>query len=341
MDAYASKPTPDTRMPMFEGKVDPGNLLNDHQSDFLKVSELSLHKLSFMGTEWLGMRLLSDNKDRCLRFCLCAAALQNLGRKMSQSIVVNARNDGGESHGFTATPLGSSSEKALATFYERSESISELSTILINAAGLPEKKLAGELKKWCELKSAQYGDERRSSMTSLKDVSRALGSFLEDKFAGLLSEDRGRRRSIGGVKPSGTTSVDEARAAVDIQRRRRRSAPSQNSENARTGRKSSRRMSRCHSEPKSHSEQGFSPVVLGAPGTESGSPPSDRRRGRNRHPSRCSSGEMQMSVMPSLEEDRETHVGIGRVATFSTLSTAQLEELISPKRPARQRRNSF
>lgn len=299
--AHATKPKPDPLMPVFDGKIDPENLINYVAVDF-KDDLLSVQRVSLMGTEWLGMRLLRSTHADGFRFCLCAAALQNLGRKTSKSFVVEVCAEAVDNYSCVLAPIhdsrsSSKSAELLSKFLERVEGICELAAILVNEAAHPQKKVAADTKAWCQRKSLEYGEEQKRSSLSIKGFQRSIGSFLEGQMATLASEDRPRRRS-----------------EPQLASRRRRSEPQMASSDVKIG--AERRRSESN-------------LAQGQPSSLEHSTMHTRRRKSapghfGEDPSHTPCGSEPTSRMPTLDEGREPASGIDTELSHH-LSTSEIK----------------
>lgn len=177
---------PDALMPPFDAKVDPDNVLEQLPSSPFRSSNLRLQRMSFMGTEWLGIRFAGD-REACLQFCVCAAALQNSDRNVSRSVVVEAL--GGDAagaksgaaadmHGFACAPIQSSHrlQKSAAdrSWLELVEDLEELADVVLNDAGLTQKKVIAELQRWAKRCQARAAKAKRRTTSPVKSRSGSL-----------------------------------------------------------------------------------------------------------------------------------------------------------------------
>jgi len=165
-EAHQGLPKADEHMPNFDMKVDPANLLLQLPHDIFKPQCLSLQRVSFMGTKWIALRLCMNSRAQCLKFCICAAALNNIGKNTSRSVVVEACSPSSSQEesipGFVCAPIPSR-ERTGVSWLDVWPDISELADIIINDLCLPEKKVQAELKKW-----ALHCDKKLRGGTTLR-----------------------------------------------------------------------------------------------------------------------------------------------------------------------------
>lgn len=201
--AMTSPTVPDKQMPAFEAKVDPDNILEQLPATALRPDQVMVQRISFMGTDWLGLRLANVSRPQNLRFCICAAAYQNIGKNTSRSVV--AEICGQETmHGFACAPLsmpvlsprrgssassgtggaGSVSSAGTMTWLDMAPEIAELADIISNEAELPAKKAAQELRRWVR-KAAK---------------ARRTGGWPSDGTGMMYSTDS--MRSVGSASPA-------------------------------------------------------------------------------------------------------------------------------------------
>mmetsp|Transcript_83864 Transcript_83864/g.153086 ORF Transcript_83864/g.153086 Transcript_83864/m.153086 type:complete len:703 (+) Transcript_83864:284-2392(+) len=192
--AHSAVPKPDNQMPLFEAKVDTDNLIEKLPPGALKPDVLSLQRVSFMSTEWLGIRLEGGTPAQCMKFCLCVAALQNIGKNTSRSVVVETHDAADKKvhpPGFACAPVydrwASKKSQCCTSFLEHAEDISELADIVLNESGLPAKKVAAELKKWCQ----------RSRASAASSAASAESGGRKKSLGELSRSGDGRRRSLG------------------------------------------------------------------------------------------------------------------------------------------------
>lgn len=178
-EAIQALPKPDQHMPNFDVKVDPENMLLKLPHDIFRPNQLSLQRVSFMGTKWIALRLCVGSREQCMKFCMVAASLQNLGRNTSRSVVVEACSasppNGSEVcldiPGFVCAPIPRDALiSTTVSWLEIWQDVIELTEIFLNEASLAEKKVTAELKKWT-LKVGQRsqdggGQKRRFSFLS-------------------------------------------------------------------------------------------------------------------------------------------------------------------------------
>lgn len=173
--ALSMSAVPDDQMPNVIAKVDPDNLLEQLPSGPLRPDQMALQRVTFMGTEWLALRLCGIRKDRSLRFCLCAAALQNQGRTTCRCVVVDAsEEDGQESYSWVCSPITMPSSKRepcsipwSLSWIDLAQEVQELADILTNDAALAPKRVASELKRWARRHRQQ--DAQRSKAVAVED----------------------------------------------------------------------------------------------------------------------------------------------------------------------------
>jgi hypothetical protein len=304
--AYFAKPEHDKLMPLVDGRLDPENLVNDLPYEYFQCSPLSLHRVSLLGTEWIGMRLLHSTPDQSARFCLCAAALQNLCRTMSRNIVVEVSDESGDKCCLVMAPLhdsrAPSSLERFSRFLERSASICELSRIIANEAGQSEKKVRAEIKSWCHQCSAQYGGEQKGKRTLIREVQKAVCNSFEGSLAAISTESKVKKEryvveQLGREFDSGRSLPSAVQSASACASQRRRSAPA-------CGRL----------------------LPPSSPGTE--------HRCSSRH-SCAKSREPSPCCMPTLDEDRESSMGVSEEIRADRQIRAY-----KAKSPVRRRRHS-
>eukprot|EP00931_Biecheleriopsis_adriatica_P088396 TRINITY_DN62726_c0_g1_i1.p1 TRINITY_DN62726_c0_g1~~TRINITY_DN62726_c0_g1_i1.p1 ORF type:complete len:696 (-),score=112.76 TRINITY_DN62726_c0_g1_i1:100-2187(-) len=153
-EACKGHPKPDQHMPNFEMKVDPENLLSQIPADIFKPGLLVLQRVSFMNTKWIALRLARGSREQCLRFCLCAGALQNMGKNSSRSVVIEAMNpkdaheEVADIPSFLCSAIPSREHLMNGLWLDALTDISELAEIITNDSGVPDRKVQLELKKW-------------------------------------------------------------------------------------------------------------------------------------------------------------------------------------------------
>lgn len=180
VQACSSAMVPDRQMPEFDIKVDPNNLMDMLPTTSSRPSRALLLRASFMNTEWLALSVTGVSKERCLRFCLCAAALQNTGKQSSRSVTIEVC--GGQelgAPGFACTPMSTyktpreqrdrdrdRAAPASQTWLERADEIGELADIVTNEA-LSSRKLRQELWRWAKRQATNTaGSETRERSSS-------------------------------------------------------------------------------------------------------------------------------------------------------------------------------
>lgn len=222
--AYQAEPTPDLAMPQFDAKIDPDNLLEQLPAHPFRQTHLMLQRISFMGTEWLGIRLILGTSKKGVRFCMCAAALQNEGRNTSRSVVIEACNKTEKIGCFACAPnVTAKRSQCRNSWFDRAEDINELADIFLNEACHSPKKFNTELKKWTQrprkapTKHSLAGPttRRRSASdggTSERRDLRAI-SGKGTKSPGDLSEtatdQRGRHRSASVPNAAAPRKINE------------------------------------------------------------------------------------------------------------------------------------
>lgn len=187
--AWSCVPKADMQMPFFDAKVDLDNLLAKLPSSALRPSQLSLQRVSFMSTDWLGMRLANGDLAQSRQFCLCAVALQNIGKNNSRSVVVESAESQDEGLVFACTPMYNHQVKP--QYVETAEEISYLAGIVLNEAGFPAKKVTENLKSWCQ-KQHRRMDARDSKDDAPKEGK--TGFFLLRGVAAALEDLAGKRQ---------------------------------------------------------------------------------------------------------------------------------------------------
>lgn len=202
--AHNSAHKADLQMPLFDAKVDFDNLLNALPSSMLNPCQVSMQRVSFMGTDWLGIRLDHQTHAECITFCICAAVLLNVGKSTSRSVVIEACGDDSKyCPGFACIPISDKSDDSISTFIDCAKDISDLADIICNEPGHLPKKVTADLKKWCQKCNRHRGHRKHSSKFSL----RRMVESLEHQFAALtpldcsenLRSDAKRRPSRGEV----------------------------------------------------------------------------------------------------------------------------------------------
>eukprot|EP00440_Ansanella_granifera_P038301 gb/GFBE01041555.1/.p1 GENE.gb/GFBE01041555.1/~~gb/GFBE01041555.1/.p1 ORF type:complete len:680 (+),score=98.79 gb/GFBE01041555.1/:1-2040(+) len=232
-EAYQGFPKADRHMPNFDMKVDPENLLQHLPPAMLKPNQLSLQRVSFMGTKWIALRLCQGSRAQCLKFCLCAAALQNTGKNTCRSVVVEsqipAKGEEKEEDipAFVCSAIPTRENLAAITWLVVWEDVSELADIINNECGLPEKKVTAELKKWA-LKRRQPSNSSTKLRWSLFRGAFGAGGAASGSAAGSADDVRvgaGRRRSQSDVGVHGVPSPSADCGNVKNRHRRSSSSP--------------------------------------------------------------------------------------------------------------------
>jgi len=217
------RPKLDTQMPPFEAKVDQDNLLKMIPQGPLKSHQLSLQKVTFMSTDWLGLRLANGSHSQCISFCLMVTALQNIGKSTSRSVVVETSDEEAIQLGFACAPTFSNKKSKCSTsFIDHAEDISELAQIFSNEDGNIPKKLTANLKKWCEKNqrrllgndSVTDDSQRSKSLFSL----RGLFASIEESLGALSCEANGSKLQ-GGRRNSNASTSSERRMSLKDRRR--------------------------------------------------------------------------------------------------------------------------
>lgn len=226
-DAFNFKPRPDTQMPPFEAKVDQDNLLAMLPQGSLKANQLSLQRVTFMSTEWLGLRLAQGTHAQCISFCLCVIALQNIGKNTSRSVVVETSNDEAVQIGFACAPIiGQKKSKCSTAFLDHAEDIGELAQIFLNDDG-NQKKVTADLKKWCQKAQRKFvGSDLPSDEKSKTFSLRGLFASIEESLGALGSEGNpnkiqggGRRNSNGSINGEPSSRRNSNASLVEDRRK--------------------------------------------------------------------------------------------------------------------------
>jgi len=180
--AFSAAHKADLQMPLFDARVDCDNILIELGSDILNPSQVSMQRVSFMGTDWLGIRLEHQTHYDCITFCVCTAALLNIGKSTSRTVVVEACGDGSKHYpGFACIPISDQSDEVISTLFEYAKDISELADIICNEPAHSTKKVTADLKKWCHKGNRQRGGLKKASKFSL----RRMVESLENQFTAL------------------------------------------------------------------------------------------------------------------------------------------------------------
>eukprot|EP00928_Gymnodinium_smaydae_P036834 TRINITY_DN2568_c0_g1_i1.p1 TRINITY_DN2568_c0_g1~~TRINITY_DN2568_c0_g1_i1.p1 ORF type:complete len:610 (-),score=89.82 TRINITY_DN2568_c0_g1_i1:60-1889(-) len=151
--ALTMAPSADMAMPVFDAKMDPINLLEQLPANACKPDDLVLERVTFMGTEWLAIRCSHGDREQCLRFCICASALSNIGRSCSRSVVVEVVGDDASMiPAFACAPISSARRGTAVSisWLDHAEGIAELARIILNEEGKSQKVLQGMLKTWSQ-----------------------------------------------------------------------------------------------------------------------------------------------------------------------------------------------
>jgi len=160
-----------------------------------------LQRVSFMGTKWIALRLCNTSRAQCLKFCICAAALNNIGKNTSRSVVVEAcdtppsNSEETAIPGFVCSPIPTR-ESTGVSWIDVWDDISELADIIINDLCLPDKKVQAELKKW----ASQRDERSQGSRTRLNFWNNPNAPAVSPRFS---------RRSQSDAGLSGPYSVPE------------------------------------------------------------------------------------------------------------------------------------
>jgi len=146
--AYRAEPKLDSHMPAFDAKVDPTDLIGYLRCMLLNPNRITMQRVLFMSTEWLGIRLSSGTTSQCLRFCICAAALRNVDRNTSRSVVIEACDKDFGIAAFACAPLLTSKHsQSLQSWLALAADLNDLADIVLNEVGLPQKKA---LRRWSQ-----------------------------------------------------------------------------------------------------------------------------------------------------------------------------------------------
>lgn len=202
--AHNAVAKPDMLMPQFDAKVDLDNLLDKLPLNSLK-SSLSLQRVTFMSTDWLGIRLVHSDHARCTRFCLCATALQNIGKSTSRSVVVEV-SDEDQCLVFACSPLYVSSRRSewKTSFVNHAEEIGELAQMISNECGNSDKKVIADLKIWCQKTQKRLEDDAQNAFRRASqevDLSRK-GSESDGSHPEKDCRVKGPRFSLSGFVKS-------------------------------------------------------------------------------------------------------------------------------------------
>jgi hypothetical protein len=211
--AYNFRPKPDTQMPPFEAKVDQDNLLKMLPAGSLKPHQLCLQRVTFMSTDWLGLRLAHGTHSQCISFCLCVTALQNIGKNTSRSVVVETSSDEAIPFGFACAPtFGNKKSHCSTAFVDHAEGIGELAQIFANEDGNAQKKVMADLKKWCQKHQRKLSGNDISSDEAPRPGKsfslRSLFASIEEALGALGAEghaNASKQGSAGSRRNSNTS----------------------------------------------------------------------------------------------------------------------------------------
>lgn len=221
--AYNAAPKPDDLMPQFDAKVDIDNLLEKLPINVSLRAMLSLQRVTFMSTEWLGIRLVHGNHTESLRFCLCATALQNIGKNTSRSVVVECP-DGDQCMVFACSPMSASRRSEWrSTFCDHAEEIGVLAHIILNDGGIAVKKVTAHLKTWCQKTQRRAEEEDQNAARRAQreaDVSQVPLDAESTKQNESSKDNKRRRFSLMGI----VASLEESFASLGADSKNKSSA---------------------------------------------------------------------------------------------------------------------
>jgi hypothetical protein len=207
LGAYDFPLQADMHMPVFRAKIDSANLLAQIPPGPLRPAQLSLQQVSYMGTDWLGVRLVQGTHEQCMQFALCITALLNISSKHSRSVLVEVRSDGElDMPGFACAPLLGMDKRSpsVETLIRRAEEISELATIIMNEITYPPKKVVSLLDKWCKMCHKQLVEPESNEREKKKSfLLNAVFGNLEEQLSSLTSSEKGK--SLKGHSPRSPT----------------------------------------------------------------------------------------------------------------------------------------